>query len=162
MAAPRAVSSRSQLISVWPGGTSWSGSAGAARLRSKAHVAATSSVRSTAPGQRANRFRCSAALRRCANGAAGSQPSISSSERRARTGGGAVEGAPGGSGAVVEERARDRALAASGEREPRVVARARPGAGEVDGGAGRIGEGAEVEAGAAPPPPPPWGPPPPP
>ena len=37
------------------------------------------------PGHRANRRSCSPALRRCANGAAGSQPSISSSERRDRT-----------------------------------------------------------------------------
>ena len=43
-----------------------------------------------------------------------------------------VEGAPGRGGAVVEKRARDRALAAPGEHEPRVVG-TRRGAAQVDG-----------------------------
>ena len=60
-----------------------------------------------------------------------------------------VEGAPGRGGPVVEERARDRALAAPGEHEPRVVAGARPEAVEVNRRAGGTGEGGEVETGRA-------------
>ena len=59
-----------------------------------------------------------------------------------------VEGAPGCGGAVVEERARDRALAAPGEHEPRVVG-TRRGAAQVDGRAGGVGERAEIETGRA-------------
>ena len=49
-------------------------------------VIATNNVHYATPGQRP----LASALRRCANGAAGSQPSISSSERRARTAASAV------------------------------------------------------------------------
>jgi hypothetical protein len=59
-----------------------------------------------------------------------------------------VEGAPGRGGAIVEKRARDRALAASGEHEPRVVG-ARRGAAQVNRRTGSAGEGAEIEAGRA-------------
>ena len=60
-----------------------------------------------------------------------------------------VEGAPGRRWAVLEERARDRALTASREHEPRVVGGARTLAVEVNRRAGGAGEDVEVEPGRA-------------
>ncbi len=83
-AAPLWTSSRSQLSSSWPGGTSNGGNRGATRLRSKADSAASSAAPRTTQGYRANRAAISAPDRRCAVPAGGSQPSISSRVRRAR------------------------------------------------------------------------------
>ncbi len=84
-AAPRRVSSTSQLCSVWPSGTGKSGSRGATSRRSNAQPAASSAARSTTPGHRANLRRCSASVRRQAVAEEGSHPSRSSRVDRART-----------------------------------------------------------------------------
>ena len=84
-AAPSATRCRSQVDSVCPSGTSQSGRSGATSFRSKTQDRASSAVRSTTPGKRAIRAAISPAERMCAVPVAGSQDTMSSSPRRART-----------------------------------------------------------------------------
>ncbi len=78
-------SSRSQLMGVWPGGTGCFGRFGFAWRSGNPSSVASSTLRATAPGWRANSRCISSPLRRWAVPAAGSQPSISSRLRRARS-----------------------------------------------------------------------------
>ena len=99
--APRRTNSTSQVCSVCPSGTGKSGSRGATRRRSKAQPAAISPGRSTTPGHRANRRRCSASPRRQAVADEGSHPSRSTEgppgPYRGQCGG---QGEPGRGGVV--------------------------------------------------------------
>ena len=92
--APTCTSSRSQDASSCPSGTGYGGRLGATRCRSNAHSAASRAAVATASGWARCRTSISAPDLRWAVAAPGSQPSMSSSDRRARTAASAAASSP--------------------------------------------------------------------